>query len=137
MRLLRRRIRAFFVLQAVVLLAALGVSLFFPFRNDAALSPLDHLAWRFAYLGFAMVFLNAFRTTRVPSSYRNLWAVAASCISLGGGLYLLLHSHGRVGLECRALATILIGCVGMYLYCRGGVAPAAERTPAANQPCET
>lgn len=136
MRLLRRRIRGFFALQAILLLVALGFSLVKPFR-DPALSPLDHYAWRLAYLGFSLVFVKAWWTTRKSSPFRNLWAVAASCISLGGGLYFLWKGHSSLGLTCRALVTIIIGGIGLTLFCQGGDPSKAETSPTPDQLCET
>lgn len=126
---LRRRIRGFFLLQAILLLLALLVSLVSTFP-DPALSPLDHLAWRLAYLGFSLVFVKAWWTTRQPSPYRNLWAVAASCISLGGGLYFFWQGHFSLGLVSRALVTIILGVTGFILFCQGGAPrkPQAEST---------
>jgi len=138
MRLLRRRIRGYFALQAIVLLAALGASLLFKFRTDVVFTPLDHAAWRFAYVGLLAVYVKAWWTTRKPSLYRNLWAVAASCISLGGGLYFFWQGHGSLGQACRGMVTILIGGLGLYLYCQGGDRGTHEAiTTTANQPCET
>jgi hypothetical protein len=135
MPLLRSRIRGFFALQAILLLLALGISLVSPFRGDDALSPLDHYAWRLAYLGFASVFVKAWWTTRKPSSYRNLWAIAASCISLGGGLYFAWHGWASFALVSRGLITIIIGGAGLFLFCQGGAAP--KRQAATDQLCET
>lgn len=120
---LRRRIRGFFLLQSLLMVLALLVSLVRPFRGDAALSPLDHLAWRLAYFGFSLVFAKAWWTTRQPSQYRNLWAVSASCISLGGGLYFFWLGHSSLALVCRAMVTIILGATGFYLFCQGGAPP--------------
>lgn len=137
MPILRRRIRGFFALQAILLFLALGISLVSPFRGDDALSPLDHYAWRLAYLGFTLVFAKAWWTTRMPSPYRNLWAIAASCISLGGGLYFAWHGWGSIAPVCRGSVTIIIGVVGMFLFCRGGAAPQRRESASPDQLCET
>ena len=138
MRLVRKRIRGFFALQAILLLVALGFSLVRPFR-DAALSQLDHVAWRLAYFGFSLVFVKAWWTTRKPSPFRNIWALAASCISLGGGLYFFWKGHSSLALTSRALVTIIIGVIGLVLFSRGGD-PAPSGVVAAPDPdqlCET
>jgi hypothetical protein len=120
---LRRRIRGFFLLQSLLMVLALLVSFVSPFRADAELSPLDHLAWRLAYFGFSLVFAKAWWTTRQPRPYRNLWAVAASCISLGGGLYFFWLGHSSLALVCRATVTIILGATGFFLFCQGGAPP--------------
>lgn len=137
MPILRRRIRGFFAFQALLLFVALGISLFSPFRGDDALSPLDHYAWRFAYLGFALVFVKAWWTTRLPSPYRNLWGTAASCISLGGGLYFAWHGWGSIALVSRGMVTIIIGAAGLVIFCRGGAPPQRLESTSPDQLCET
>src|SRR5882757_9351803 len=123
MPILRRRIRGFFALQAILLFVALGISLVSPFRGDDALSPLDHYAWRLAYLGFALVFVKAWWTTRTPSPYRNLWAIAASCISLGGGLYFAWQGWASAALVSRGSVTSIIGVADLVIFLRGGAPP--------------
>jgi hypothetical protein len=135
MPILRRRIRGFFALRAVLLFLALGISLVSPFRGDDALSPLDRYAWWLVDLGFALVFVKAWWTTRKPSPYRNLWAIAASGISLGGGLYFAWHGRASVALVSRGLVTIIIGGAGLFLFFQGGAPPKPQTTP--DQLCET
>jgi hypothetical protein len=132
-------------LRATLLLVAMVMSLVLPFRGDEELSRLDHWAWRLAYFGLAMVFVKAFRTSRLPSSGRNLWAVAGSCLSLGGGLYQLWRDHASVALASRGLAMTLVGVAGVVLFLRGEAGGMDEGADAgvqscdgaSDQPCET
>ena len=117
-KLLRRRIRAFFGLQAIALFVMALRSLILSSHSDHALR-------RYGYLiGFAllsMVYAKAWRTTYRPPPSVNPWAIGASLISISGGLYMLWEAHTRHTFAVPGLIAIGIGIGGLYIY--------AEHTP--------
>jgi hypothetical protein len=121
------------------MLMALVVSLLPPLWMGHSVTEVDRFLWRSAYLGFAMVFAKAWWTTRKPSQYRNLWAVAGSSITLGGGLYLLWQRHSSFGMASRGLIAIILGGVGLFLFLRGGAPLTVQSETSADptQPCAT
>jgi hypothetical protein len=137
MRLLRKRIRGFFALQAIALLLSLGASLVAWLRANRGGSPYDRFVLVVAYFGLSLIFFKAWATTRKSSPFHNRWAMAASCISLGGGSYFFWVAHSSIGLACRGLITIILGAVGLFIFCQGpnwreGIARAALRSPEAS-----
>ena len=118
MRLLRKRIRGFFAFQAIVLLLSLGASLVVWLRANPGI-PYDRFAMVVAYFGLSLIFFKAWATTRKSSPFHNRWAMAASCISFGGGSYFFWVSHSSVGLACRGLITIILGGIGFFIFCQG------------------
>src|ERR1700761_4704114 len=87
---IRRRVRSFFALQAALLLFVLIQSFVRPVHPHNAPRYYACLA---AYLLFALVFAAAWWTTRKPSPYRNLWASAASLVSIAVGVYFQWLGH--------------------------------------------
>lgn len=133
MRLLRKRIRGFFAIQAIVLLLSLGASLITRVRAPNAGSLYDRVTLVAAYFGLSLIFFKAWATTRKSSPFRNRWAMAASCVSFGGGCYFFWVGHSSLGLACRGLIPVLIGAIGFAIFCQGpnwreGLAEAALRS---------
>ena len=132
MRLLRKRIRGFFALQAIVLLLSLGASLVILLRANPGWRLYDRVVLISAYCGLSLIFFKAWATTRKRSPFRNRWAMAASSISFGGGTYFFWVGHSSLGLACRGLITIIIGGIGFFIFCQwptwreGAAEPAAE-----------
>jgi len=119
MRLLRRRIRGFFAFQAIVLLLSLGASLVSLLRANPGWALYDRLIPIFAYCGLSLTFFKAWTTTRKKSPCRNRWAMCASSLSFGGGIYFFWVGHSSLGLACRGLITVLIGGIGFFIFCQG------------------
>lgn len=119
MRLLRKRIRGFFALQAIVLLLSLGASLVALLRANPGWFLYDRVILICAYCGLSLIFFKAWATTRKKSQFRNRWAMAASSISFGGGVYFFWVGHSSLGLACRGLITIIIGGIGFFIFCQG------------------
>src|ERR1039457_49158 len=109
MRIFRRRIRNLFVLQAVLLFAAVVATLVLPRYSAYTVSPLRHYGILVGCMGFGLVFGRAWWSTRSPSPIagRNPWAVAASAQWIAVGIPFLWFFHSRseerrVGKECRS-----------------------------------
>jgi hypothetical protein len=119
MRLLRKRIRGFFALQAIALLLSLGASLVTQLRTPNAGSLYDRITLVVAYFGLSLIFFKAWATTHKTSPFRNRWAMAASCVSFGWGCYFFWVGHSSLGPACRALITLIIGAVGFAIFCQG------------------
>jgi len=123
MRVILRRIRSFFALQAVLLVAIVVAGLIGP-------SHTQHSPHFYAILAadavFAVVFALAWITTRKPSPYRNLWAIAASLISLATGAYLLWKQHSTLEYATPGLLVLAIGAGGLYCFAQGGAAPKSQ-----------
>ncbi len=134
MRILKRRIRAFFVLQAIILLAAAARSLVNPAIAKQLLPEARHEVFLAVCVGLALVFAGAFLTTRKPSPFRNPWAIAASLVSITAGAYLVWLSHSALASAARGLITIVIGIAGLYLYSEGG---ASRKSQAENPSAES
>jgi hypothetical protein len=58
----------------------------------------------------------------MPSEFRNLWAVAASGITCGGGLYYFWVGHSSLALACHGLIAIIIGSTGLFIFWEGRAA---------------
>lgn len=119
MRLLRKRIRGFFALQAIVLLLSLGASLVTRLRANPGWFLYDRFILISAYCGLSLIFCKAWATTRKRSPFRNRWAMAASSVSFGGGVYFFWVGHSSLALACRGLITILVGGIGFFIFCQG------------------
>ena len=117
MRILRRRIRGFFIVQAVLLLAA---SIRGFGSTTYTVDPFQHYAFCTAYGVCALIFGAAFMTTRKPSPYRNSWAIAASLVSIAAGGYVLWLSRAGDTHPAFGLIAIGVGIGGLYLYSQGG-----------------
>ena len=128
MQLLRKRIRGFFALQAVVLLMSFGATLITRLREDQG-SLLGRFAWVGAYYALALIFCKAWMSTRKASPYRNRWAVGASCVSFGGGLYFFWVGHSSLTLVCRGLIEIIIGAAGFLIFMGKGRQPREPEQP--------
>jgi Zn-dependent protease len=144
MRFLKRRIRGFFALQAVVLLASVVHSLTKPLPATYVVSPLRHSLSLTAFFLLSMVFGAAWQTTRKPSQYRNSWAIVASLVSICEGGFILWYVHSNLTYATPGLIVLAIGGVGLFLFGQGKsrseaqsetspkpVAAATKRTPIA------
>jgi hypothetical protein len=121
MRILKTRIRAFFVFQALILMAAAVRSLINPAIAKSLFPEARHEVFLVVCVGLSLIFAGAFVTTRKPTPFRNPWAIAASLVSITAGAYLVWLSHSSLASVARGLVTILIGIAGLYLYSQGGV----------------
>ena len=88
-------------------------------RANPGWSLYDRVVLISAYGGLSLIFFKAWATTRKRSPFRNRWAMAASSISFGGGVYFFWVGHSSLGLACRGLVTILIGGIGFFIFCKG------------------
>jgi hypothetical protein len=133
MRLLRRRVRGFFAIQAILMCLAGAHSLTNPTFADDIDSPFRHYVFLVGYFVLTVVFAGAWLTTRKPSSYRNAWAVAAGMVSIATGVYILWVAHSTAKFATSGLVAILIGVASLYLYSQGG-APSQSQTGTLTQP---
>lgn len=116
MRVLRRRVRGFFVLQSILMLISGGVKI-------AKSTSMDSISAASADGMIALMFAGAWWTTRKPSESRNPWAVAASLICVASGIYLVLAAHTAGGFSRSGGVSVILGLAGLYLYSQGGRAP--------------
>jgi hypothetical protein len=123
MRLLRRRVRGFFALQAVFMTFAGGLNLAHSASADAARSAA-------AQCMAALMFAGAWWTTRKPAPYRNPWAMAASIVSLATGAYMVWAAHVQLRFSRSGWLSIILGIAGLYLYSQGGRNPRPRSIPA-------
>jgi hypothetical protein len=118
MKVLRRRVRSFFALQAILMFANGG------FRLAGSLSR-DSIIFASAHCSAGLMFLGAWLTTRKTSPYRNPWAVAASLICIATGAYIGWTAHLRGSFSQSGWFSMILGLAGLYLYSQGGRAPRA------------
>jgi|SRR5437764_9274633 len=116
MRLLRKRVRGFFALQAILMLASGGLKL-------ASSLSMDNISFASAHCMVGLMFLGAWWTTRKVTPYRNPWAMAASVICVSTGGYIAWAAHIRGGFSRSGWLSIILGIAGLYLYSQGGRAP--------------
>jgi Zn-dependent protease len=126
MRTLKRRIRNFFALQAILLFLAGLRGLLDTSYPDLGISPLHHWAFLSSYLLLSLVFAKAWRTTRKPSEYQDAWGTAASLISIAAGIYLLWLNHSSLVNAAPGLGALIIGVSGFLIYGQGGSASEAR-----------
>jgi hypothetical protein len=143
MKLLRRRVRRSFLFAAVGFLV---IGLLDLTRQDYAaygISPVHH----FGFIAFCLlqggIYAAAWFTTKMPSPYRNNWAVAGSLFTLAwAGFDLWLH-HTDIMAARGGIAGLILAIAGLYVFGQGGssvrsesatespAAAAAESRPAA------
>lgn len=130
MRLLRKRVRGFFALQAILMVITGGVRL-------ASSFSIDNISFASLHFMVALMFIGAWWTTRKPGPYRNPWAVSASVICVVTGGYIAWSAHARGGFSRSGWLSVILGTAGLYLYSQGGRAPrpalgsgTEERSPA-------
>ena len=116
MRLLRRRVRGFFALQAVLMTAAGVFKLMHSVTRDTTSIASAHFM-------VALMFAGAWWTTRKPTPYRNPWAMAASIISVAMGGYIVWAAHQRAAFSRSGWLSVIVGIAGLYLYSQGGRSP--------------
>jgi len=137
MRLFRRRIRTFFLLQGLILAVQVVHSLLKPTPVDYGMPPVRHFAFVVAYCLLSMIFATAWWTTRKPSTFRNDWAMAASFVSIGAGIYILCNYHNSLPYAAPGLIALVLGVGGLYLYSQGGTSPRRESTASQKQKFQT
>src|ERR1039458_7346842 len=120
MRIFRRRIRNLFVLQAVLLFAAVVATLVIPRYSAYTVSPLRHYGILVGCLGFGLVFGRAWWSTRSLIPGRNPWAVAASAQWVAVGVPFLWFFHSSVALAGPGLLITAVGLVGVFSFSRSG-----------------
>ena len=120
MRIFRRRIRNLFVLQAVLLFAAVVATLVLPRYSAYTVSPLRHYGILAGCMGFGLVFGRAWWSTRSPSPIagRNTWAVAASAQWVAVGIPFLWFFHSSVALAGPGLLITAVGLAGVFSFSR-------------------
>jgi hypothetical protein len=120
MRIFRRRIRNLFVLQAVLLFAAVVATLVLPRYSAYTVSPLRHYGILVGCLGFGLVFGRAWWSTRGPIPGRNPWAIAASAQWVAVGVPFLWFFHSSFALAGPGLLITVVGLVGVLSFSRSG-----------------
>jgi len=115
------RIRGFFVIQAALLFISIVRSAMHPEASE--MTPLRHDAFLATCAVLSLIFVMAFITTRKPTTFRNSWAVAASSVSIVAGTYIVWIKHNHFTFASSAIAAIIVGLGGLYLYSQGGPAP--------------
>lgn len=126
MRILKRRIRNFFALQAIILFLAGLRGLLDTSYTENGVSPLRHWLFLTGFLLFSLVFTKAWRTTRKPTEYPDAWGSAASLVSIAAGIYLLWTDHSSLVLAAPGLVALVIGASGLIIYGQGGSATEAR-----------
>jgi len=126
MRVLKRRIRNFFALQAILLFLAGLRSLLDTSHLRRGISPLRHWVFLTSYLILSMVFAKAWRTTRKPSESQHTWGTAASLISIAAGICLLWLNRSSLVYAAPGLITLIIGISGFLIYGKTGSATNAH-----------
>jgi Zn-dependent protease len=126
MRILKRRIRNFFALQAILLFLAGLRGLLDTSYLDNGISPLRHWAFLSSYLLLSLVFARAWRTTRKPTEFQDAWGTAASLISISAGVYLFWLDHSSLAFAAPGIAALVIGVSGFIIYGQGGSASEAR-----------
>jgi len=116
MRLLRKRVRGFFALQAILMLVSGGLKLTRSFS-------MDNISFASANCMAGLMFLGAWWTTRKVTPYRNPWGMAASVICISTGAYIAWAAHIRGGFSRSGWLSMILGTAGLYLYSQGGRAP--------------
>jgi len=119
MKVLRRRVRGFFALQAILMVASGGFRLAGSFSRDNIIFASTHCS-------AGLMFLGAWWTTRKVSPYRNPWAMAASLICIATGAYIGWAAHLRGSFSQSGWFSTVLGLAGLYLYSQGGRAPRAS-----------
>ena len=128
MRILRRRIRNLFVLQAVLLFAALIATLVSPRYSAYTVSPLRHYAMLAGCFGFGLVFAKAWWSTRNARAGRDPWAIAASAQWVAVGVPFLCFCHSSVALAAPGLLITVVGVAGVWFFSRSGSGAWAQAT---------
>lgn len=126
MRTLKRRIRNFFALQAILLFFAGLRGLLDTTYPDHGISPVRHWLFLTSYLLLSLVFAKAWRTTRKSSEYQDAWGTGASLISIAAGIYLLWLDHSSLVYAAPGLGSLIIGVSGFLIYGQGGSASEAR-----------
>jgi hypothetical protein len=126
MRILKRRIRNFFALQAILLFLAGIRGLLDTTYVEHGISPLRHWTFLSSYLLLSLVFAKAWRTTRRPSEFQDAWGTAASLISIASGVYLVWLDHSNLTFTTPGFFAIVIGIAGFFIYGQGGAASEAR-----------
>ena len=116
MRVLRRRVRGFFALQAVLMLLSGCFKLATSFSRDNVMYASVHAT-------AGLMFVGAWWTTRRVSPYRNPWAMAASLICVATGGFIAWTGHLRGGFSQSGWLSMILGTAGLYLYSQGGRDP--------------
>jgi uncharacterized protein involved in response to NO len=115
--LLRRRIRSFFALQAIILfILALRTLLSAPHST----SPIHRYGFLLTYALLSMVFAKAWRTTYRPKAALNPWAITASAVSIVAGFYFLWAYQPSFMYATPGLIAIAVGIGGILIYSTGG-----------------
>jgi hypothetical protein len=122
MRVLRRRVRGFFALQAVLMFVSGGFKLATSFSRE-------HVMYASTHAAAGLMFLGAWWTTRRVSPYRNPWAMAASLICVATGAFIAWSAHLRGGFSQSGWFSTILGVAGLYLYSQGGRAPRITLAP--------
>src|ERR1017187_7016001 len=142
MRAFKRRIRGFFAVQAVILLLAAARGAADQSYVDKGVSPARHFFVLAVFAAVGLIFAMAWGTTRKPSAARNLWAIAASLISIAlGGLIAWLgwHFDSNLSYAIPGLIVLALGAGGLYFYGRGAApsdSPSASSATPAPKPAK-
>jgi hypothetical protein len=119
MRLIERRIRQYFALQAIVPVLALLVSIVKPVPTHAGISPVRYYGIAASYLIPAIIYGRAWFATRKPREFRSIWPMAASLISVAVGSCSYWFARPSLGYEAPGMITIAMGLGGFLLYAQG------------------
>jgi len=124
MRLLRRRVRGFFAVQAILMLISGCLKL-------ASSYSIENISFASAHFMAGLMFIGAWWTTRKASPYLNPWAMAASVICVATGAYIAWAEHLGGNFSRSGWLSTILGIAGLYLYSQGGRAPRVNTTNAA------
>lgn len=136
MRLLRRRINAFFGLQAILLFVVGIRALADTQYVQRGIAPLRHWLFLSGYLLLSLVFIKAWRVTRKPSPHQQVWATAAAGISIFTGLCVIWVAHVTHTFAVPGIILLLIGVATLFLIFQDRTSSepgAAASTPAEPQ----
>ena len=132
MRVIRRRVRSFFALQAIILFVVAITGVIRPAHAHPSASLLRYYAVTAVYVVFSLVFATAWWNTRKPKPFRDPWAIAASVLSLISGAGMIWLHHTSLELASPGFLVVAIGAAGLYFFAQGG--PATTNSASGSDP---
>ena len=118
MRLIRRRVRGLFAIQALIFLFY-GIVGLTAAGSMAEVVTRQQYAIYLLYLVLGAINGIAFWSTRLASEYRNPWAISASALSIGSGLWRLWLHRETLSVTSPGVLTVIMGLAGLIIYSQG------------------